>query len=69
MERLLSYGTRSFSIWTADGMGQRYFEICQPGNMYYSRFVRPGMRRIAAEAADRLLANPVIESYRIEVAP
>ena len=23
--------------------------------------------RIAAEAADRLLANPVIESYRIEV--
>ena len=23
-------------------------------------------RRIAAEAADRLLANPVIESYRIE---
>jgi DNA-directed RNA polymerase subunit RPC12/RpoP len=28
------------AIWTADGMGQRYFEICQPGNMYYSRFVR-----------------------------
>ena len=27
-------------IWTADGMGQRYFEICQPGSMYYSRFVR-----------------------------
>ena len=25
-------------------------------------------RRIAAEAADKLLANPVIESYRIEVA-
>jgi phosphoribosylformylglycinamidine synthase subunit PurS len=24
-------------------------------------------RRIAAEAADKLLANPVIESYRIEV--
>ena len=24
-------------------------------------------RRIATEAADRLLANPVIESYRIEV--
>ena len=24
-------------------------------------------RRIAAEAADRLLANPVIESYRIEI--
>jgi phosphoribosylformylglycinamidine synthase len=24
-------------------------------------------RRIASEAADRLLANPVIESYRIEV--
>jgi phosphoribosylformylglycinamidine synthase len=24
-------------------------------------------RRLAAEAADRLLANPVIESYRIEV--
>ena len=28
------------TIWTADGMGQRYFEICQPGSMYYSRFVR-----------------------------
>lgn len=28
------------SIWTADGMGQRLFELCQPGNMYYSRFVR-----------------------------
>lgn len=28
------------AIWTADGMGQRYFEICQPGSMYYSRFVR-----------------------------
>ena len=25
-------------------------------------------RRLASEAADRLLANPVIESYRIEVA-
>ena len=25
-------------------------------------------RRLAAEAADKLLANPVIESYRIEVA-
>jgi phosphoribosylformylglycinamidine synthase subunit PurS len=24
-------------------------------------------RRVASEAADRLLANPVIESYRIEV--
>jgi phosphoribosylformylglycinamidine synthase len=24
-------------------------------------------RRLAAEAADRLLANPIIESYRIEV--
>jgi phosphoribosylformylglycinamidine synthase len=24
-------------------------------------------RRLAAEAADRLLANPVIESYRVEV--
>lgn len=28
------------AIWTADGLGQRYFEICQPGSMYYSRFVR-----------------------------
>ena len=28
------------AIWTADGMGQRYFEICQPGGVYYSRFVR-----------------------------
>lgn len=28
------------AIWTADGMGQRYFAICQPGGMYYSRFVR-----------------------------
>jgi len=26
-------------------------------------------RRLAAAAADKLLANPVIESYRIEVAP
>ena len=26
-------------------------------------------KRIAAEAADKLLANPVIESYRIEVEP
>ena len=25
-------------------------------------------RRIAAEAADKLLANPVIESYRVEIA-
>jgi phosphoribosylformylglycinamidine synthase subunit PurS len=25
-------------------------------------------RRLVAEAADRLLANPVIESYRIEIA-
>ena len=25
-------------------------------------------RRIASEAADRLLANPVIESYRVELA-
>ena len=25
-------------------------------------------KRLAAEAADKLLANPVIESYRIEVA-
>jgi phosphoribosylformylglycinamidine synthase len=25
-------------------------------------------RRLAAEAADKLLANPVIESYRIEIA-
>jgi phosphoribosylformylglycinamidine synthase len=24
-------------------------------------------RRVAADAADRLLANPVIESYRIEI--
>lgn len=28
------------SIWTADGMGQRLFEVCQPGSMYYARFVR-----------------------------
>ena len=28
------------AIWTADGMGQRFFEVCQPGGMYYSRFVR-----------------------------
>ncbi len=28
------------AVWTADGMGQRFFEICQPGGMYYSRFVR-----------------------------
>ncbi len=26
-------------------------------------------RRLASEAADKLLANPVIESYRIEVTP
>jgi phosphoribosylformylglycinamidine synthase len=26
-------------------------------------------RRMATEAADKLLANPVIESYRIEVVP
>ena len=26
-------------------------------------------RRLASEAADKLLANPVIESYRIEVDP
>jgi phosphoribosylformylglycinamidine synthase len=26
-------------------------------------------RRLAAEAADKLLSNPVIESYRIEVEP
>ena len=26
-------------------------------------------RRIAGEAADRLLANPVIESYRVEIEP
>ena len=26
-------------------------------------------RRIAAEAADKLLANPVIESYRIDIQP
>ncbi len=26
-------------------------------------------RRLASEAADKLLANPVIESYRIEVEP
>ena len=26
-------------------------------------------RRLAAEAADKLLANPVIESYRIEIDP
>ena len=25
-------------------------------------------RRLAAEAADKLLSNPVIESYRIEIA-
>ena len=25
------------------------------------------VRRVATEAADRLLANPVIESYRIEI--
>ena len=25
-------------------------------------------KRLASEAADKLLANPVIESYRIEVA-
>lgn len=25
------------------------------------------VRRLAAEAADKLLANPVIESYRVEV--
>jgi phosphoribosylformylglycinamidine synthase subunit PurS len=25
------------------------------------------VRRVAAEAADKLLANPVIESYRIEI--
>lgn len=28
---------------------------------------REGARALAAEVADRLLANPVIESYRIEV--
>ena len=28
---------------------------------------RPGARTLAAEVADKLLANPVIESYRIEV--
>ncbi|HXW04093.1 MAG TPA: phosphoribosylformylglycinamidine synthase subunit PurS [Vicinamibacterales bacterium] len=26
-------------------------------------------RALAAEVADRLLANPVIESYRVEIAP
>ena len=26
-------------------------------------------KRLAAEAADKLLSNPVIESYRIEVTP
>ena len=26
-------------------------------------------RRLASEAADKLLSNPVIESYRIEVTP
>ena len=26
-------------------------------------------RRLAAEVADKLLANPVIESYRVEVEP
>ena len=26
-------------------------------------------RRVATEAADKLLANPVIESYRIEINP
>ena len=34
-----------------------------------SRFPRPdGSRKLAAEVAHKLLANPVIESYRIEVA-
>ena len=28
-----------------------------------------GARAMAAEVADRLLANPVIESYRVEVEP
>ena len=41
----------------------KYFELTLPGRIGRSR-----PRALAAEVAHKLLANPVIESYRIEVA-
>ena len=39
----------------------KYFELDIEGG------TQDEARRVATEAADRLLANPVIESYRIEI--
>jgi phosphoribosylformylglycinamidine synthase PurS subunit len=40
----------------------KYFELTLPGRSASE------VKDLAAEVADKLLANPVIESYRIEVA-
>lgn len=44
------------AIWTANGMGQRYFEICQPGGMYYARFVRQVTELICRGIAEGWIA-------------
>jgi hypothetical protein len=61
------------ALWTADGMGQRYFELCQPGNMYYSRFVRQVTELICRGLEEgwialRLPVNPLEhrDGYAIE---
>jgi len=45
----------------ADVRQGKYFELTLDAN------TPEEARRIATEAADKLLANPVIESYRIEI--
>lgn len=60
------------AIWTADGMGQRLFEVCQPGSMYYSRFVRAVTALICRGIAEgwvelRLPAQPLAENANYSI--
>lgn len=60
------------AIWTADGMGQRLFEVCQPGSMYYSRFVRAVNAVICRGIAEgwielRLPAQPLEENANYSI--
>ena len=55
---------------TLHNMGHRYVESVRQGK-YFELEVDTSTvdhaRALAAEVADRVLANPVIESYRVEV--
>jgi phosphoribosylformylglycinamidine synthase len=60
--RTIADALHSLGYDTVDGVRQgKYFELDLLTNE------ADDARRLAAEVADKVLANPVIESYRVEV--